>query len=92
MVALTPSEIAGPPAFPAEEYPELLPEPPVPPLPIIYPLLISVTPLGQEPLIVKPAVPVLSDQTYTPAPTVALTGIVPSHPAANANVLKLASC
>jgi hypothetical protein len=49
-------------------------------------------PPGHEPLIVNPATPVLSDQIYTPALTVAATGDDPFHPAANANVLKLASC
>jgi hypothetical protein len=53
IVQLTPSDIAGPPALGESLYVE-----PAPPIPAIYPLLVSVTPFGKLPLIVSAGVPV----------------------------------
>jgi hypothetical protein len=61
----------------------------LPPIPIINPVLFSCTPLGNEPLIVNPGVPVLLEDTTIPLPIVATTLLVAFHPAFTANVLKL---
>jgi hypothetical protein len=58
-------------------------------MPTINPLLINSTPLGNEPLMVNPGVPVLLLPQYIPEPIVATTLTVPSQPALIARVRRL---
>jgi hypothetical protein len=58
---------------------------------MIYPLFTKVTLAGHDPLIVNAGVDTLSDQIYTPEATVIVAALVPFHPLANAQVLKLSS-
>ena len=66
------------------------PTPPLPPRPTIVPLLTNSIPLGQEPLIVKPGVPTVSEVITTPPLIVATTFILWFHPAFTASVRRFA--
>jgi hypothetical protein len=63
--------------------------PPSPPIPVIFPELFKVTPPGQDPLMVKPGVPVLVAYAYTPLLIFATTALVPPQPAATTKLRKL---